>query len=166
MKRISLIIICIVFIGCDRGLEPSKPKLGFAGTIYAMSSWPQQDSIIRLLLFASQIYPLDSTSVYNGLMKLPQRIFLYPSINESLPLGFDSISYSFPLEAGIYNYVGVVQQIDTDFVNKGIRVFRVVGFYKNPENDTLPGTVIVNEYEQIKGINIYIDFYNLVKQPF
>lgn len=78
----------------------------------------------------------------------------------------DSVKYSFPLEAGEYKYVGVIQQFDRDFVNKGIRVFKVVGFYKDTLNDSMPATVKVNEIAQVKNINIWIDFYNLVEQPF
>jgi hypothetical protein len=49
---------------------------------------------------------------------------------------------------------------------RGIHVFRVVGFYKDPANLTQPGSVIINENNQVKGINIQVDFRNPPPQPF
>jgi hypothetical protein len=153
---------------CDGGLAPPPPvELGFSGTVYfTPGSWPT-DSLINLWIFASQIYPLDSTKVYSGLFSVPNTIFLYPSINQSLPLSeVDSIPYSFPLSSGTYKYVGVIQQVSLDLINRGVRVFRVVGFYKDSTNLSQPGSVIVNDNYQVRGIDIQVDFRNPPPQPF
>jgi hypothetical protein len=165
MKFLPITIICILLIGCDRGLEPTPPAdLGFAGTVYFTGQWPPSDSIVSLWVFASQVYPLDSTKVISGLLFTPRMIFLYPSMSQSLPINTDSIDYSFLLPAGTYKYVGVIQQISA--ISNGIRAFRVVGFYPDSINNSQPGLVVVNEKEQVKGITINVDFDNPPPQPF
>lgn len=168
MRFLVFIILCLLLAACDGGLAPSPPvELGFSGTVYfAPGTWPS-DSLVNLWIFASQVYPLDSAKVYSGLFASPTTIFLYPSITESLkPFYADSIPYSFPLHSGTYKYIGVIQQTDADLAGLGIRVFRVVGFYKDPLNPLLPGVVEVNNSLQVKGININVDFRNPPPQPF
>jgi hypothetical protein len=169
MRYLFLTILCLLLAACDGGLAPPPPiELGFSGTVYfTPGSWPPSDSLISLAIFASQIDQLDSANVYSGLFSNPPKIFLYPSMSESLqPFNVDSIAYSFPLRSGTYKYVGVIQQVSFDLVNRGIRVFRVVGFYKDPTNFSQPGTVEVNDAAQVKGINIDVDFRNPPPQPF
>jgi hypothetical protein len=167
MRYLVLIILCMLLAACDGGLAPPPPmELGFSGTVYfTPSSWPT-DSLINLWIFASQIYPLDSAKVYSGLFASPSTIFVYPSLSGTLPFYVDSLSYSFPLHSGTYKYVGVIQQVSLDLINRGIRVFRVVGFYKGSTDSSQPGIVIVNDNYQVKGINIDVDFRNLPPQPF
>ncbi|MBN1398487.1 MAG: hypothetical protein JXA06_10690 [Bacteroidetes bacterium] len=167
MRFLVFIILCVVFIACDAGLAPPSPvELGFGGTVYfAPGSWPA-DSLISLWIFASQVYPLDSSKVYAGLFGNPVTIFLYPSITSSLPFYVDSLEYSFPLRPGIYKYIGVIQQKDSDLQGLGIRVFKVVGFYQDPADPSLPGFVEANDSVQVKGININVDFNNPPPQPF
>lgn len=168
MKYLVLIILCLLLAACDGGLAPPPPlELGFSGTVYfTPGSWPPSDSLISLLIFASQVYPLDSAKVYSGLFGSPSTIFAYPSLSGSLPFYVDSLSYSFPLRSGTYKYVGVIQQTNSDLAGHGIRVFRVVGFYKDSINLSQPGVVVVNDSAQVKGVNIDIDFRNLPPQPF
>jgi hypothetical protein len=157
-----------LLVSCDGGLAPPPPvELGFSGTVYfTPGSWPT-DSLINLWIFASQIYPLDSATAFAGLFSNPPTIFVYPSMSGSLlPFFADSIPYSFPLHSGTYKYIGVIQQVSSDLINHGIRVFRVVGFYKDPSNLLQPGSVIVNDNYQVKGINIDVDFRNPPPQPF
>ena len=168
MKYLTVIIFCLLLASCDAGLAPPPPvELGFSGTVhFTPGSWPT-DSLFNLWIFASQIYPLDSAKVYSGLFSMPNTIFLYPSITQSFPLSeVDSIPYSFPLSSGSYKYVGVIQQVSPDLINLGIRVFRVVGFYKDSINRSQPGSVLVNDRYQVKGININVDFRNPPPQPF
>jgi hypothetical protein len=168
MKYLVLTILCLLLAACDGGLAPPPPlELGFSGTVYfAPGSWPPSDSLFSLKIFASQIYPLDSAKVYSGLFASPSTIFLYPGLSGSLPFFVDSLSYSFPLHSGTYRYVGVIQQNNSDLAGKGIRVFRVVGFYKDSTNLSQPGSVVVNDSVQVKGINIDVDFRNPPPQPF
>jgi len=169
MRFLVLIILCLLLASCDEGLAPPPPvELGFSGTVYfTPGSWPQADSLVGLMIFASKIYPLDSATVYNGLFSTPPTIYVYPSLSGTLlPVSSDTLPYSFPLSAGTYKYIGVIQQISTDLFTYGIRVFRVVGFYKDSTNLTQPGSVTVKDNSQVKGINLQVDFRNPPPQPF
>jgi hypothetical protein len=154
-----------VLIACDSGLAPPPPiEPGFCGTVsFAHGTWPSSDSLVHLWIFASQIDSLDSAKVVTGLFISPFTIFIYPGFDKTLSYYKDSISYTFNLPVGMYKYIGVIQQISPEF---GIRFFRVVGFYKDPTNPTQPGSVEVNDFEQVKGIDIYVDFHNPPRQPF
>jgi hypothetical protein len=169
MKLFSIIIICLLITACDGGLAPPQfqATVGFSGTVYfAPGTWPPADSITRLLIFASQVYPLDSAKVTNGLLSIPPKIFLYPSMNSSLPFFVDSISYSFPVNSGTYKYLGVVQQVHSDLNTYGVKAFKVVGFYKDSIDHSQPGNIIVSDNSQVQGINIEVDFHNPPPQPF
>jgi hypothetical protein len=168
MRHFTLIILCLLLTACDGGLAPPPTiEPGFGGTVsFTPGSWPPSDSLVSLWIFASQIYPLDSAKVFSGLFASPNTIFLYPSFSVSLPFNIDSLSYSFPLHPGTYKYVGVIQQVDPNFISRGIRAFRVVGFYKSPANLSQPGSVVVDDFAQAKGINIDVDFQNPPPQPF
>jgi hypothetical protein len=168
MKIISILIISLVMLSCDGGLAPtSQSLLGFSGKIYATpGSWPPSDSLVSLWVFASQIYPVDSAKVYDGLFSLSPKIFLYPSMNGSLPFYFDSITYSFSVQSGTYKYIGVIQQVNSDLPTYGIRALRVVGFYKDSLNPLMPGSIVVNNDVQVKEINIQVDFNNPPPPPF
>jgi hypothetical protein len=158
----------LLLVACDGGLAPPPPvELGFSGTVhFTPGSWPPSDSLVSIMIFASKIYPLDSATVFAGLFSNPPSIFLYPDIGKSLPFFVDSISYLFPLRSGTYKYIGVVQQISSDLFTRGIRVFRVVGFYKDPANLSQAGSVIVNDNSQVIDINVDVDFRNPPPQPF
>jgi hypothetical protein len=170
MKYFFLILFCLLLSACDGGLAPPPPapiELGFSGTVYfAPGSWPRADSLISLWIFASKIYPLDSAKAYNGLLSYPQEIFVYPSMSRSLPFNVDSIQYSFGLRADTYKYVGVIQQYNSDLATYGIRAFRVVGLYKDSINLSEPGIVVVNDSNQITGIDMHVDFNHPPPPPF
>ncbi len=167
MRYLVLTILCVMLAACDGGLAPPPPmEFGFSGTVhFTPGSWPT-DSLINLWIFASQIYPLDSAKVYSGLFASPSTIFVYPSLSGTLPFYVDSLSYSFPLHSGTYKYIGVIQQVSLNLIHRGIRVFRVVGFYKDSTDSSKPGIVIVNDNYQVKGIDIDVDFQNPPPQPF
>jgi hypothetical protein len=166
MKIIISFLLCFLLISCDGGLAPSRTKVGFSGTVRFLGTWPPQDSLITLLIFASEVYPLDSAKVISGLFSDPATIFMFPGLNQSLPLNVDSIPYSFILPPGIFKYIGVIQQVDPDFANRGIRAFRVIGFYSDSTDPALPGTVHIQEGEMTSGIDIDVDFQNIPIQPF
>ena len=168
MKFAFVILVCLLLASCDAGLAPPPPaEIGFSGTVYFTSgSWPPADSLVSLWVFASKNYPLDSAAVFTGLFSAPPTILLYPDMSKSLPFFVDSITYMFPLPLGTYKYVGVIQQTSSDLLTRGIRVFRVVGFFKDPAAPAQPGMVTVNESSPSNGINIQVDFHNPPPPPF
>jgi hypothetical protein len=168
MRFAVLILVCLLLASCDAGLAPPPPAVpGFSGTVsFTPGSWPQADSLVSLWIFASKTYPLDSATVSAGLFSVPPTIYIYPDMSTSLKFFVDSVSYFFPLPDGTYKYVGVIQQTSSDLFTRGIRVFRVVGFYKDPTNLTQPGTIQINDNNQVNGINIQVDFNHPPQQPF
>jgi hypothetical protein len=171
MRKGILVLCTITWMSCDGGLSPTPPpKPGFSGTVYfAKGTWPGSptlpDSLSNLWIFASQIYPLDSSLVINGLyFSSPPTIFLYPSTGDNLPFYVDSVQYFFPLPVGTYKYIGVIQHITPDF--NSIRSLRVVGFAKEPADSALPLQTQVIDGSITSGININVDFHSPPLQPF
>ncbi len=171
MRKWILALCTIVWMSCDGGLSPTPPpKPGISGTIhFAKGTWPGTpslpDSLTNLWIFASQIYPLDSSLVIHGLfLSSPPTIFLYPSRSSNLPLYVDSVQYYFSLPVGTYKYIGVIQHIGQDFST--IRNLRVVGVAKDPVDPLLPLQTQVIESSVTTGININVDFHNPPPQPF
>lgn len=160
-----LFVVAVVLISCEGGLEPLPPvEPGFSGTIrFAPNSWPPVDSLVNLWVFASQIYPLDSTKVFPGLFGQPQTIFYYPTDSARIAFNVDSVSYSFPVPPATYRYIGVVQRFRNDL---NIRSFRVVGFYYSPSKPDQPRFITILDGEQVAGIDMSVDFYNPPVQPF
>jgi len=80
MKLLVLIILCLLLASCDAGLAPPPPiELGFSGTVYfTPGSWPSRDSLVGLMIFASEIYPLDSAMAFAGLFSDPPTILFIP----------------------------------------------------------------------------------------
>lgn len=154
-----------VLTSCDDGLGPPVLEPGIAGsiTVAPSSRWPDADSVEGLWLFASLEYPLDSTRVITGVLIEPRTIFLYPSLGESLPYGQDSVEFRFPLAAGTYRYVGVIQQIRPELV---VSNFRVVAMLEDPAHPGQPLPVTVGSREMSAGYHITIDFGSPPPQPF
>ena len=126
-------------------------------------AWPPQDSVDAVWLFASQIYPLDSSLVFAGIFQ--GKIHVYPSLVESLPIGFDTLSYSFRLPPETYFYIGVLQRF-VPGADLNIDNYRVVGVYSDPASPNQPLSVRVRDFEVAAGINILINFTNPPPQPF
>jgi len=170
MKKI-IVLLALVELSCNGGLSPTPPpKPGISGTVvFAKNTWPgtstAPDSLYNLWIFASQIYPLDSSLVINGLfLTNPPTIFLYPSVAENLPFNVDSVQYEFDLPVGTYKYIGVIQHITPDY--QTIRSLRVVGVAKDRADSTLPLQAQVVEGTVTSGVNIHVDFHNPPPQPF
>lgn len=165
MKSFFLFVAIAIFLlpSCDGGLTlPPKTEPGLAGIITVQGPWPQMDSVKTLWIFASQIFPLDSSKVASGI--LSNQILLYPSIAESLPYNFTVRSFNFALPPTTYYYVGVLQRFGDDLLDPNS--YRVVGVYSDSAAPGIPKAITVHEYEVVGGINLSVDFYNLPPQPF
>ena len=169
MKKLFPYFALLFFLSCDHGLElPPLIEPGFGGTIhFAQGTWPppSSDSLQNLWLFASQIYPLDSTKVVAGLTSNPPKIYVYPSLAENLPFFVDSVAYAIHVPPGTYHYIGVIQRYRPG-LSFDIKNFRIVGIVENPTTPGLPRSVTVREYEFFGGIDVFVDFYHLPPQPF
>ena len=169
MKSASLLIIAVFFFSCDHGLAPpsnveQSVEPGFGGTLYfEKGTWPSPDSLFNLWVFASQVYPLDSTKVFQGLFSSPPTIYLYPAFDKDLPFFVDSVSYSFKLPVATYKYVGVIQRFAIDLT---VRNLKVVGMYGNNATPPIPIEVTVRDGEFTSGVTFRVDFRKPPPQPF
>jgi hypothetical protein len=165
MKRTSLLIIAFFLFSCDHGLAPPPSvQPGFGGILYfEKGTWPPPDSLNSLWLFASQVYPLDSAKVLEGILSSPPTIYLYPGTDKSLPSNVDSVAYSFILPVATYKYVGVIQRFANDI---NVRSLRVVGLYGTSSSPPIPIPIIVNDGAFTSGISFRINFHKPPPQPF
>ena len=165
MKRASLLIIAVLVLSCDHGLAPpASVEPGFGGTLsFEKGTWPPIDSLFNLWVFASQVYPLDSAKVLQGLFSSPPTIYLYPALDKNLPFLVDSVSYSFKLPVATYRYVGVIQRFAAEI---NVRNLRVVGMYGTKDSPPIPIPVIVNDGAFTAGIDFHVNFRKPPPQPF
>jgi len=165
MKRFLITLSCIFLFSCNGGLEPVIPvEPGFGGTIYfAPGSWPPADSLVSVWLFASQIYPLDSTTVFSGILSSPPQIFLYPAISQSLPFNVDSVEYRIDVPVGTYKYIGILHQFNTVL---NIHSFHVVSFLPDSLHPSSPRILEIHDGEYVGNIDLHVDFRSLPPQPF
>lgn len=165
IKLLLVLPTAFLIASCEPGLTPPpEVRPGFGGTIYFQNgTWPPADSLLNLWLFASEIYPLDSASVFTGLFSNPPLILLYPATDQNLPFFVDSVSYAFSLPPGTYKYVGVLQRYANEF---SVRSLRVVGIYGTTSDPPLPIPVIVSESQFISGIDMKVNFHKPPPQPF
>lgn len=165
MRLLVPLLCSILLYSCEPGLTPPPDvEPGFGGTVYfEKGTWPPQDSLYNLWIFASQMYPLDSAKIFEGLLSNPPSIYVYPSFTGNLPYYVDSVSYGFKLPPATYKYVGVIQRFREEI---NARSLRVVGLYGTSSNPPEPVQVVVGEYQFIPGINIRVNFHKPPPQPF
>lgn len=163
MKLLLSVFAVIILLSCDGGLTlPPDIQPGIQGTITVAGPWPPVDSVKSLWLFASQIFPLDSSKVVAGI--IDGRISIYPSVTETLPYNVSPQPFNMPLLPGTYYYIGVLQRHGDNLVNPGS--YTVVGVLPDETNPSNPRTVTVGDFQVISGLTMQIDFYNLPPQPF
>jgi len=165
MKSLFLpvFISAAILLSCDGGLTlPPDIEPGLSGLLTVQGTWPPQDSVKTLWIFASQIFPIDSSKVASGI--LSNQILLYPSIIESLPYNFSSRSFNFALPPATYYYIGVLQRFGDNTLDPNS--YRVVGVYSDETTPGIPKTVTVRDYEVVSEVNLTVNFYNLPPQPF
>lgn len=163
--RLLLSCLVILLLSCNGGLTvPPDIDPGIGGTIhFTQGTWPPVDSLQGLWLFASVEYPLDSSRIITGVLIEPRTIFLYPSLQESLPFLIDSIRFDFHLPLATYKYIGVIQQVRPELE---VRNFRIVGVAKSPADSTLPRAVTIASDVYVDGLRINVDFNQPPPQPF
>lgn len=165
-----MLYLLLLIVGCDGGLSPAPPfRPGFGGTIYfAQGTWPSQDSVKGLWVFASEVYPIKADSVL--VLYVAGKIQTYPALNSSLPFYIDSVAYDFGFENSeklpiTFAYIGVLHWVQGEVFPIDTTKYHIVGDY-HEINSIAPKKITVKEFQYTPGINIYVDFYNLPPQLF
>ena len=148
---------------CDEGLEP--PPVGpavfpgrISGTVRFVN-WDSAGAVVDLRLVAFRNFPPRDIvgEVLQG------NAAIYPPLGGSqlATPGTDSVTYTFSLTPGTYQYVAVAQQFGPDVMSN----WRAVGQYDLDSNLAVPSAVTVTERETVTGIDITVDFDNLPPPP-
>ncbi|HAL55261.1 MAG TPA: hypothetical protein DCP63_01985 [Bacteroidetes bacterium] len=164
--KVFLATLCLFLLAsCEPGLTPPpEVEPGLGGTIlFEKGTWPRQDSLFNLWVFASKIYPLDSSKIFTGLFSEPPAIYIHPSFEKNLPFFVDSTVYSFALPAGTYKYIGVLQRFREEI---SVGSLRVVGLYGSNSIPPEPLQVTVEDFQFVRGVNMKVNFHKPPRQPF
>lgn len=153
MKKVVFLIIILIMLSCDGGLEPANPTILKGKILFSdIDTWPPSDSLIDLRLVALKNYPPADivTEITSG----------NAYFTETLPFFVDSIDFELEIKDAPVElkYIGVAQNFDD------ILDWRVVGVYsENFDNNHSP--LFINRGEEL-FINIRVDFNDIPEQPF
>lgn len=156
-------VVSVFLSRCDHGIAPPTEETAATGTIsgtIVYQNWPDLATVknLKIVLFKS-FPPGDVADILEQVVSGAAPAYP-PELNNSLPKGVDSTSYSFDLKIGIYEYVVVAQQYG------GLYDWRAVGQYDVTPQDSLPSTVRIFPNSTLNDINIHVDFDHLPVQPF
>jgi len=165
MKIILPILLIILLVGCDQGVEPkpiSEPT-GFSGEITFIGNWPNDIQRTHIVVFKN---PLLSENDFN--------ISNLKYVSEEIPNGIQIYNYTslefsiIPgeefLEPDEYSYIAVAQSKTIELTLNRSDWF-VAGLYYSPGDSTQPGRIITLEDSVLENINITCDFNNPPPQP-
>lgn len=165
MKQMILICLSFMFLlaSCDMGLAPKEPakKSFISGLITykgGVSNWPPADSVLEIRLVAFKNYPLsDSSSILKELTEGNAYFTL-----DTLPRFVDSSTYYLEINdpPALLKYIAVAQRYGNLFQ------WRVIGVYYGTGDSIKPASVMVTPGDNVRNININVDFQNLPPQPF
>ncbi len=161
--RISVLVLTLFFISCDKGLSPNleEGKAGFGGTITFSGEWNPRVKQTNVVVFQN---PLLSVADFN--------IFNLKFVSETIPYGLQTYKYTTDnensilstIDAGQISYIAVAQS-EKDTLSLSREDWKIVGLYYIG-NDTLqPGSIIIPEATYLDRINIHCDFNNPPEQP-
>ncbi len=161
MKKIvfSLFILCVLAVGCDKGLSPITEVTGISGTI-SFENWPPPDSLLDLRIVAFRQFP--PQNIVTDI--LSQQAITYPALGDStrIPRNIQNFDFQFTLPPDTFRYVVVAQQYGPNILTDWL----AAGQYVINPADSLPSTVIIKQGRLLKDVNINVDFHHLPIQPF
>ena len=159
-----LLVLTLIWFGCDKGLEPLNEPSGFSGVI-RFKNWLPPDSVLELRLVAFERYPSDTSNIIRAL--LSGEAVVYPPVGaKGFEMYVDSIPYVFSNEGAVikvtkYEYVVVAHRYGTNFLAD----WRPAGVYTTTPNSFEPAPVLVLLHRIVPDINIDVDFHNPPPKP-
>ncbi len=156
---VFLLVVSVVLISCDYGLEPPKIEQGIAGKIYYKGNQPEV--ITAHYLIASKVYRTFKDISEILFLVSVDSISLY---DKPLPtVRTDSLDYRFKLSPAVYKYIAIAQAWGDPSVAGN---WKIVGVYDLDTTTVTPTEVTVVEGIFNTDLNIYVDYNNLPPQPF
>lgn len=167
MKKLFVIIlIALIVISCDKGIEPypepvDPENTAIAGTVTFIGQWTSGIARTHIVLFKNLIqteadfFPPNLSYVSNEID------------SGTVVLEYDSRENNLldvKIAPGTYNYI-VVAQSTKEALSLERKDWFVVGVYYTGNDKTKPGSIIVNEGKVTEGVDIICDFDNPPPQP-
>ncbi len=126
-----LALLGLLFFACndESGIKPPSQLSGFSGTITFKGAWPEDTDQIRLA----------------AALKFPPSSIADVLLGEALPIGGDSLRYTFYTNPVALQAVGVVWKEK----NQAWDATNIIGYYFPTENHLAPGAVTVSRKDEI-----------------
>ncbi len=167
MKKITaIILLTILLISCDKGIEPypepvDPENTSISGTVTFTGEWPSGVARTHIVLFKNLIQ-------VEGDFFPPNLSYVSNEIDSgTVLLEYDSRTNNLldvKLAPGNYQYI-VVAQSTKEELSLDRKDWFVVGVYYTNGDNSKPGSIIINEGRVTEGVNINCDFDNPPPQP-
>lgn len=121
------------------------------GQITYEGTWPQNTAAVAVFVY-SFVPDLDNPDQNERIRQLIQF-----SAFELLPQNVEAWDYRVRISHGTYKFIVVF------WLGQGepLTAFKVLGFYRDPNNPDQPGTVSVDSAQTVSGVDIAADFANI-----
>lgn len=167
MKSVIAILLAVfLLISCDEGIEPypepvDPENTGIAGTVNFIGTWHSGIARTHIVLFKNAI--LSEADFFP-----PNLSYVSNEIDSgTVVLEYDSRTNNLldvNIAPGTYRYI-VVAQSTKDALSLDRKDWFVVGVFYAPNDNTKPGSIIVNEGRMTENVDITCDFDNPPPQP-
>lgn len=165
-KVIAIILLAYILISCDKGIEPypepvDPENTGIAGTVTFLGNWPSGIARTHIVLFKNQIqteadfFPPNLSYVSNEIDSGTVSLEYDSRTNNLLDVN---------IAPGTYRYI-VVAQSTKDALSLDRKDWFVVGVFYAPNDNSKPGSIIINEGRVTENVDIICDFDNPPPQP-
>lgn len=162
MKKLSYIFILFLALflnACQEGLTPEFGTreaiiYGKLIVVSGITSWPSPDSALELRVVAFKEYPPKDI--------IGEIISGNAYFTDTLPRFADTIPFSLKIDTPPVELKYIVGALRYGSLTQ----WKVIGVYTMDTSSKKPAAVYVKKGDKISNVNIFVDFYNLPKQPF
>jgi hypothetical protein len=156
---IFILFLTLCLNACQEGLTPEfgKKEANIYGKLIVVSginSWPPPDSALELRVVAFKEYPPKDIigEILSG----------NAYFTDTLPRFVDTIPFSLKIDTPPVELKYIVGALRYG----SILEWKVIGVYTTDTSSKNPTSIYVKRGDVINDVNIFVDFYNLPKQPF